>query len=201
VNPAFERRILRTSGKEASMKAFVLAASAAAIAVALPASAAVLTVGGSFAEGCFRYAESRVGTADAVETCDRAFTDQALSYEDEFATHVNRGIVRMHRREFTGAQADFDRAVAMIPNRGEPWTNMGVLRLKQGDSAGAIPLFDKALALGTEVPEVAYYGRGLAHEDQGNLNAAYADLRKAVELRPKWTEPARELARYQVRRR
>lgn len=183
------------------MKALVLAASAAMIAAAFPASAAVLTVGGSFAEGCYRFAQTRVGTVDAIDTCDRAFTDQALSYEDEFATHVNRGIVRMHRREFTGAQADFDRAVAMIPNRGEPWLNMGVLRLKQGDSAGAIPLFDKALALGTDAPEVAYYGRGLAHEDQGDLKSAYADLRKAVELRPRWSEPARELARYQVRRR
>ena len=183
------------------MKALVLAASAAAIAAAIPASAAVLTVGGSFAEGCYRFAESRVGTVEAVDLCDRAFTEQALSYEDEFATHVNRGIVLMHRRDFTAAQADFDRAVAMIPNRGEPWLNMAVLRMKQGDSAGAIPLFDRALALGTEVPEAAYYGRGLAHEDQGNLKAAYADLRKAVELRPKWQEPARELARYQVRRR
>jgi tetratricopeptide (TPR) repeat protein len=183
------------------MKALVLAASVAATAAALPASAAVLTVGGSFAEGCFRFAQTRVGTVDAVDTCDRAFTDQALSYEDEFATHVNRGIVRMHRREFMGAQADLDRAAAMNPKRGEPWVNMGVLRLKQGDSAGAIPLFDKALALGTDAPEVAYYGRGLAHEDQGDLKSAYADLRKAVELRPRWSEPARELARYQVRRR
>jgi tetratricopeptide (TPR) repeat protein len=183
------------------MKALILAAGAAAIAATSPASGANMVIGGSFAEGCFQFAESHTATPDALATCNRAFTEQALSYEDEFATHVNRGIVQMHRRDFTGAQADFERAAAMDPKRGEPWLNMGVLRLKKGDSAGAIPLFDKALALGTDVPEVAYYGRGLAHEDSGNLNAAYADLRKAVELRPKWDEPARELARYQVRRR
>lgn len=183
------------------MRAFVLAVGTAMIAVAIPASAAVLTVGGNFAEGCYRFAESRVGTVDAIETCNRAFTEQALSSDDEFATHVNRGIVRMHRREFTSAQADFDRAVAMNPKRGEPWLNMGVLRFKQGDSGGAIPLFSRAIELGTDDPEVAYYGRALAHEDQGDLKSAYADLRRAVELRPKWDEPARELARYQVRRR
>ena len=183
------------------MKALVLAACAAATAATIPASAAVLTIGGSFAEGCYHYAESRTTTLDALATCDRAFTEQALSSEDEFATYVNRGIVQMHRREFASAQSDFDRAVAMDPKRGEPWLNMAVLHLKQGDSAGAIPLFDKALAIGTDVPEVAYYGRALAHEDTGNLKAAYADLRRAVELRPKWDDPARELARYQVRRR
>jgi tetratricopeptide (TPR) repeat protein len=180
------------------MRASFLAA--AAIVAAFPASASVLTIGGSFAEGCYRFAESRVGTLEALSTCDRAFTDQALSSDDEFATYVNRGIVKMHRGELNGAQEDFTRAGAMNPGRGEPWLNMGVLRIKQGNARDAIQMFDKALALGTDLPEVAYYGRGLAHEDVGDLKAAYADLRKAIELRPKWSEPARQLARYQVRR-
>ena len=180
------------------MKASFLAA--AAILSATSASASILTVGGSFAESCFRFAESRVGTLEALSTCDRAFTEQALSAEDEFATYVNRGIVKMHRREFSGAQADFDRAGALKPKRGEPWLNMGVLKFKQGNSRAAIALFDKALELGTDEPEVAYFGRGLAHEDIGDLKSAYADLRRAAELRPRWSQPAQELARYQVRR-
>ena len=180
------------------MRASFLAA--AAILAASSASASVLTVGGSFAEGCYRFAESRVGTQEAISTCDRAFTDQALSAEDRFATYVNRGIVKMHRREFGGAQADFERAGALDPKRGEPWLNMGVLQFKQGNSRAAIELFDKALELGTDEPEVAYFGRGLAHEDVGDLKSAYADLRRAAELRPHWSQPAQELARYQVRR-
>jgi Tfp pilus assembly protein PilF len=183
------------------MKALVLAVSAAAFTAALPASAGIMTIGGSYAEGCFLSAESRESTLQALQNCDRALTDQALSYEDEFATYVNRGIVRMHRRDFANSQADFDHAAAMNPTRGEPWTNMAILQLKQGKSAAAIPLFSKALELGTDMPEVAYYGRALAHEDQGDVRAAYADLRRAVELRPKWSEPTRELARYQVRMR
>jgi tetratricopeptide (TPR) repeat protein len=179
------------------MKALFLAA-ATAIA-AFPASAAVLTVGGSFAEGCYHLAQSRAGTVDALATCDRAFT-QVLSRDDEFATYVNRGIVKMHRGEFTGAQADFDKAAGMIPTRGEPWLNLGVLQIKQGNSRAAIPMFDKALTLGTDSPQIAYYARGLAHEDVGDLRSAYADLRRANELSPRWREPARELARYQVRR-
>ncbi len=180
------------------MRAFFLAAVATVIAV-VPASAAVLTVGGSFAEGCYHLAQSRVGTIEALATCDRAFT-QVLSREDEFATYVNRGIVKMHRGELKGAQADFDHAIVMIPTRGEPWLNSGVLQIKQGNSRAAIPMFDKALALGTDSPEVAYYARGLAHEDIGDLRSAYADLRRATEISPRWREPAKELARYQVRR-
>jgi len=180
------------------MRASFLAA--AAIFAASSASASVLTVGGSFAEGCYRFAQSRVGTQEAVSTCDRAFTEQALTSEDQFATYVNRGIVKMHRREFSGAQADFDKAGALNPKRGEPWLNMGVLQFKQGNSRAAIALFDKALELGTGEPEIAYFGRGLAHEDVGDLKSAYADLRRAAELRPNWSQPAQELVRYQVRR-
>ena len=61
-------------------------------------------------------------------------------------------------------------------------------------------MFDRALELGTDEPEVAFFGRGLAHEDIGDLKSAYADLRRAAELRPQWPQPAQELARYQVRR-
>jgi Flp pilus assembly protein TadD len=77
---------------------------------------------------------------------------------------------------------------------------MGVLKIKQGNSRAAIPLFAKALELGTDEPEVAHYGRAMAYEDVGDLKSAYFDLRRAVELRPSWREPAKELARYQVRR-
>jgi tetratricopeptide (TPR) repeat protein len=88
----------------------------------------------------------------------------------------------------------------MDPARSEPWLNLATLRLKQGKSAEALPLFTRAIELGIEEPEFAYFGRGLAHEDVGNLKAAYADLRRAAELSPTWSEPAKELARYQVRR-
>ena len=181
------------------MKALCLAVSAAALTAALPASAQVITVNGTLAEGCFRAAEERNTTFHALETCDRAFRYEALSREDEFATLVNRGIIRMFRRDSAAAQSDFDQAIAIDAKRSEPWLNLAILRFKQGDSAGALPLFDKAIELGTDVPEIAYYGRGLAHEEQGNVQAAYADLRRAVALRPEWGEPARELARYQVR--
>jgi tetratricopeptide (TPR) repeat protein len=180
------------------MRASIFAA--VVIMAAFPASAGVLTIGGSFAEGCFHAAESRVGTLEALSTCDRAFAEQALTADDEFATYVNRGIVKMHRGEFSGAQSDFDRAVALNLKRGEPWLNMGVLKIKQGDSRAAIPLFGKALELGTDSPEVAYYGRAMAFEDVGDLKSAYFDLRRAVELSPRWSEPMKQLARYQVRR-
>ena len=107
----------------------------------------------------------------------------------------------MLRSDFARAHSDFNTAIAMNPKRSEPYLNMAILRFKQGKSAEALPLFSKAIELGTELPEVAYYGRALAQEDVGNLKAAYGDLQRATQLKPKWEAPARDLARYQVRRR
>ena len=185
------------------MKALVLAVSAAALSATLPASASpsVMTLGGSFAEGCFEAARNRNASMDTLRTCDYAIAAQPLTFEDTLATYVNRGILRMLRNNYPGAEADFVAATAMDPSRSEPWLNLATLRLKQGKSAEALPLFTKAIELGIEEPEIAYYGRGLANEDVGNLKAAYADLRRAAELSPTWGEPAKELARYRVSRR
>jgi Flp pilus assembly protein TadD len=182
------------------MRAFFLAAGAAVFAAPLPASAGVMTIGGSFAEGCFRAAEQHNTTLESLNTCDRAFSEQALSFEDRLATHVNRGIVRMLRNDFGRAQSDFDTAMQMSPTRSEPYLNLAILQFRQGKSAEAVPLFSKAIELGTEMPAVAYYGRGLANEDVGNVKAAYADLKRATSLKPSWDAPRRDLARYRVRR-
>jgi tetratricopeptide (TPR) repeat protein len=182
------------------MKALVLAVSAAALCAALPASAGITVINGSFAEGCFKAAEQHNITLESLNTCDRAFTEQALSSEDRLATYVNRGIVRMLRSDYARAHSDFTLAMQMDPNRSEPYLNMAILQFRQGKSSEAVPLFSKAIELGTELPEVAYYGRGLANEEVGNVKAAYADLQRAASLKPAWDAPRRDLARYQVRR-
>ena len=183
------------------MKALFLAAGAAMFAAATPAPASIVVIGSTLAEGCFQAAKTKDTTYHALQTCDRALSEEPLTIEDEFATYVNRGIVRMLRHDFVSAKSDFDRAIAMNPNRGEPYVNMGIMRLNQGDPAGAITLLSRSIELGTERPEIAYYGRAMAHEDIGNVKAAYADLKRAVSLKPEWQEPAQQLARYQVVRR
>lgn len=183
------------------MKAHVLAVSVVALTAALPASAAGISViNGSFAEGCFSAAEQHNITLESLTTCDRAFSDQTLTQEDRLATHVNRGIVRMLRSDYERAHQDFSTAMEMDPNRSEPYLNLGILELREGHSGAAVPLFSKAIDLGTQLPEVAYYGRGLAQEDVGNVKAAYADLKQAAQLKPTWDAPRRDLARYKVSR-
>ncbi len=181
------------------MKAVMLAAAAAVLTGTAPASASVLTMGSSYAESCYRSAESRIVRRSALDACDNALASEALMIDDRVGTLVNRGILRMIGGNLAGANRDFDDALALDATEPEAWLNKGIAQMKAGNSQAAVTMIDKAIQLKTTRPQVAYYARGLAHEDTGNLKAAYADLRRAQELAPDWREPMVELARYQVR--
>ena len=181
------------------MRAFLLPAAALLFVGAAPATASVLTLGSSFAESCYQAAESRDARRPSMDACNRALEGEALPVHDVIGTHVNRGILWMISENFARANRDFDEALRMNPEQPEAWLNKAIARFKQGDSRTALEMADKSLSLGTRKPALAHFVRGLAHEDAGNVKAAYADLVRARDLAPKWHEPQRELARYQVR--
>ncbi len=54
-------------------------------------------------------------------------------------------------------------------------------------------------SLGPNLPEKAYYNRGIANEQLGDLKAAYADYSKALEINPNWAVAKSEVARFTAR--
>ena len=135
-----------------------------------------------------------------MRECDRALAEEPLDHHDRVATHVNRGIVRLHFGDLAGSEKDFDKALALDPTEPEAWLNKGLSRLRRGDGANALPLIERAIETRTVRPALALYARGIAHEQSGNLRSAYADLIRARDLDPNWSLPGEELKRYQVRR-
>jgi len=183
------------------IKALALLAVAAAGGIAASAQASIIVIGSSPGAACYRSARAGVTSPQALRTCDEALASGMLSARETVATHVNRGIVRLLGRNYDGAVADFDRAIKLDPNEPESYLNKGSAFLRMGlPPTQALPLFQEAINRKTRRPELAYYGRGIAHEEAGNLNAAYRDYKRAQELAPRWDEPARELSRFQVTR-
>ena len=182
------------------MKTLSFALAAAATLTATPATGSVLAIGNSLAQSCFQLARSRQAAPSALETCNRAISEEALNFDDRVATLVNRGIMHNLRQEYAHAGRDFDAAIALDAAEPEAWLNKAVMLVRQGQTAPAVPLIDRALALRTSKPALAYYMRGLINEKEGNLKAAYADLVRARDLDPNWPDPVRELQRYRVAR-
>jgi len=164
------------------------------------AGASVVAVGGGYAQSCYEAAEAQLITARSLNICDRALGEEALTPRDRVATLVNRGIIRLRRANLTAAEADFDAALSLDARQPEAWLNKAILYARYRDSRDALPFVAKALENGTRHPEVAYFVRAMANEDSGNVAGAYQDFQRARRLAPQWSEPATELARFQVRR-
>lgn len=180
------------------MRSYFLFAAAALVA-ASPATGAVSVIGNSYARMCYEAAESRVPSMSALRTCDEALREDSLSNADMVATFVNRGILKARVGNIEQAIADYDEALSRDPDQPEAYLNKGfaLLHLPAAE-AQAKPMFDTALAKKTRRPELAYYGRAVAHELNGDVKAAYYDYRQASRLDPKWRDPKTELARFKV---
>jgi tetratricopeptide (TPR) repeat protein len=173
---------------------------AAALLVATPATAAVSVFGNTAARSCYLAAESRGSPSmNVVRFCDEALDEGALTHSETVATFVNRGILKARLGDFDEAVSDYDAALSRDPNEPEAYLNKGFALLRLSESGrDAKPLFDTALAKKTRRPELAYYGRGVAHEMAGQVRAAYQDYRQASRIDPKWRQPKMELARFRV---
>ena len=171
----------------------------AALACAGPAVAAVTVIGNSSARMCYEAADSTGSAVSGLRYCDEALAMEALTGHDRVATFVNRGILKMRKGDYDAAIADFDTAIAEDDQQAEAYLNKGVALLRGStDYAKAVPLFTTAIEKRTSRPALAYLGRGMAHEMNGQVKAAYLDYKQAQALAPNWKEPAAELARFTV---
>jgi tetratricopeptide (TPR) repeat protein len=181
------------------MRSLNLVAGLAAILVPLGgAQGAVFTVGGPLSRLCYESALGHDGRDSAVDGCTRALDEEALQPRERAATLVNRGILRMISRHDHDADADFDAALALDHNLADAWLNKGFLRLREGNGRGALPLLQEGIDNKPQRQALALFARGVAYEQMGEFQPAYADLKRAHELEPGWSLPSQYLERYQV---
>lgn len=180
------------------MKRFALAALALLLAPA-GAQAAISVIGEPAAHDCYQAAVEGRTDQGAMASCNSALAGEMFSRRDEAATFVNRGVVRLHRREWAEALSDFDRAIRLMPALGEAHVDRGAALIMLRDYPAAIEAITLGLTYNTQDPHEAYFNRALANELRGDIRAAYMDYRRAAELAPEWPRPQLELARFQVR--
>lgn len=174
-------------------------ASAAAGMIAGSANAAVIVIGNSRAQACYQSAEYARATLPNIRECQEALEEDVLTSRERTATLVNAGILYFYRDDYETALQHFDRAIELDSEEPEAFLNKAITLLRRDEAGGqALPLFTMALEMGTRKPALAYYGRGLAHELNGDLTAAYYDIQRASEADPDWDVPERDLARFIV---
>lgn len=167
---------------------------------ATAADGAVMVIGSSDAQACYRAAKAERASPGAVGLCTAAIDSNELNRRDLAATRVNRGILRMYERSYDAALADYEAALEAKPDMGEAHVNRAIalLRMDQRQAADAVQALSRGLELGTNEPEVAHYMRAVAYEILGDAKKAYLDYREAAALQPGWQDPQVALRRFSV---
>ena len=133
--------------------------------------------------------------------CTAALDSSLMPKEDTAKTYVNRGVVYLRRGVYDLAERDLDKAQTLVGDLPEVFINRGAVRIRQHRFEEAVSEIDKGLAMGPLEPEKGYYNRAVAKEAMDDLQGAYMDFRKAVELKPDWEEPKKQMARFVVEKR
>ena len=163
-----------------------------------PACAAVKVFGSGYARQCYDAAAAGHYDRAAIHLCDLALEDDSLIPADRGGTLVNRGVMRLHLRDYVQAQVDLDSGVAMNPQAGDGWLDRGAAKLALHHDRAALTDINRAISLGVHEPEKAYYDRAIAEERLDDEKAAYFDYQRAAEIKPGWELPIKELSRFTV---
>ena len=134
----------------------------------------------------------------SVKLCSHAI-ERAKGTRDELAAaYVNRSVIHLARLEYDAALADSDAAIQVKSSLPQAHINRGIALSAEKRNKEAGQAFTDALALNPSHPEIVYFDRALAREDDGDAKGAYLDYRKAAQLDPTWDTPKQQLARFTV---
>lgn len=164
------------------------------------AQGAVTVIGGGLAQACFEAAETGdVAPQQAIQKCDLAIMQESLKRRDKAATYTNRGILYMRIGNNTKALWDYQRSLEMMPTLKEAKVNLGaaLYNLKRYPEA-LVALNEGVGTTSEEARVIGYYNRGLTHEKLGDLQSAYEDFRRALEMRPDFKLATQQLERFEV---
>lgn len=161
----------------------------------------VVSIGAPAAQACADLVARGDISDDALRICDRAFISSRLDRDQEMATYLNRGVIRLRRQEAAAALEDFDAAIRLDRRQAVAFQNRGAALIQLRRYGEAITSLTEALGLGVQDPHKSYLNRGAAREALGDLRGAYEDYNTALEIRPDWGPAEAELARFARTRR
>src|SRR4029453_19190881 len=133
-----------------------------------------------------------VAVAPGCSSCRRQPDVTPEAYR-EAVTAFYTGLAAMQTTQEVLARSKFDRVVALTPHEPAGWANLGLLLLRQQEIEQGAEKLTKAAEL---APDSAAIQRllALAESRRGNLTAALAHWRRALEIDPDDLEAAYSLA-------
>jgi tetratricopeptide (TPR) repeat protein len=159
------------------------------------ATAGVIVLGSGLAQSCYKAAEH--GKGSDTRDCDRALEEPMVNH-DRAATYINRSVLRLRKNDAHGALADCEISIRINSQLGEAFVNKGAALITLGRPQEAIESLNHGIALGAHKLHFAYYDRAMAREDVGDVQGAYQDYKRALEIAPGFEPAVQQLKRFRV---
>lgn len=172
----------------------------AGVVMAPQAHAAITVFGGGLARGCYEAVEySKVAVSKAFEICDMALELEQLSRRDRAATLTNRGILYMREGRHERALADYSKSIRLMPELLESKVNLGAALYGLGRYPEALAALNEGLKTDSaDARMIGFYNRALCHEQLGDLQSAYEDFQRALDIWPEFQLARKQLERFTV---
>ncbi len=98
---------------------------------------------------------------------------------------LRSGLTHHHAGRFAQAEAIYRQILRVAPNNADALNLLGALALRDGNSALAVDLLGRAVRFNQSNPEI-FSNLGFALHEQGRLDAAAENYRKAIALDPNY---------------
>ena len=133
----------------------------------------------------YRYgALGRLNEMQGKNTEALDYFNQSLAIKPDPIIYSNRASLKTKLKDFAGAIADYDRAIALKPaDIADYFALRGGIKSQSGDFTGAVGDFDQAIALRPD-QAVIYNNRAIARANTGDATGALADYDRAIALQP-----------------
>ena len=171
------------------------------VGLGAPADAFVVVIGNQLAHDCYIAAKTGADPVGGIATCNSALVNEALTIHDRAGTYVNRGTMEIALNRVPQAMDDYDQGIKIMPELGDSYVDRAGGYIYTHQYALAIADANKGIELGPSLPFVGYFNRAVAEHLSGDLQHAYFDYQKTLELEPRFTPAADQLKGFVVTKR
>ncbi|MEO7414220.1 MAG: tetratricopeptide repeat protein, partial [Opitutaceae bacterium] len=123
----------------------------------------------------------------------RLWRDTATKRPGNARAHQNLGTALLNAGQFTEAQAELERTLAITPENYQALNNLGIIYARTGRGARALATFEEVLRTTSGFAE-AHYNLGCLMLEQGRTREAALCFQQAVQLNPGYGEAHVNLA-------
>lgn len=103
-----------------------------------------------------------------------------LSISPGAEEHLNRGYALLEKNDWSAAEAEFQAALKIAPDKAVAWNNLGLACAQQRKQREAITAYNKAIALKKGSFAAAHFNLGQVLRETGDLAGAETAFRKAI---------------------